>query len=203
MLLTLKGTPFIYQGDELAMTNYPFTKIEDFNDIEVKNAWKGEVLTHQVTAEDYIASLRKTSRDNSRTPMQWDDSANGGFTTAPKAWLAVNPNSNEINAKQAVADPDSVYHYFQKLIALRKKTPALVYGDYKDLDPQHPSVFAYTRTLGALRYLVVLNLSSQAVTYLVPPGQKVGSVILSNLPGKESATSVLRLRPWDARIYRF
>ena len=203
MLLTLKGTPFIYQGDELAMTNYPFTKIEDFNDIEVKNAWKDEVLTHQVTAEDYIASLRKTSRDNSRTPMQWDDSANGGFTTAPKAWLPVNPNSNEINAQQAVADPDSVYHYFQKLIALRKKTPALVYGDYQDLDPQHPSVFAYTRRLGGLRYLVVLNLSSQAVTYLVPAGQKVGSVILSNLPGKESATSVLRLRPWDARIYRF
>jgi oligo-1,6-glucosidase len=161
------------------------------------------VLTHQVSAEDYIASLRKTSRDNSRTPMQWDESANGGFTTAPKAWLAVNPGSRQINASEAVADPDSVYHYFQKLIALRKKTPALVYGDYKDLDPQHPSVYAFTRTLGALRYLVVLNLSSHAVTYVLPAGQKAGQVVMSNLPGKESATSVLRLRPWDARIYRF
>ena len=203
MLLTLKGTPFIYQGDELAMTNYPFTKIEDFNDIEVKNAWKAEVLTHKATAEDYIASLRKTSRDNSRTPMQWDDSPNGGFTTAPKAWLAVNPNYKEINAQQAVADPDSAYHYFQKLIALRKKTPALIYGDYRDIDPQHPQVFAYTRTLGALRYLVVLNLSSQPVTYIVPGNQKVGLPLLTNLTGKETATSVLRLRPWDARVYQF
>jgi len=203
MLLTLKGTPFIYQGDELAMTNYPFTKIEDFDDIEVKNAYKAEVLTHKATADDYIASLRKTSRDNSRTPMQWDDSPNGGFTTAPKAWLAVNPNYKDINAAQAVADSNSVYHYFQKLIALRKKTPALIYGDYKDIDPQHPSVFAYTRTLGALRYLIVLNLSSQPITYIVPGNQKVGLTLLTNLQGKETGTSVLRLRPWDARIYHF
>ncbi len=92
MLLTMKGTPFIYQGDELGMTNYPFTKIEEFDDIEVINGWKAQVLTHKVSAEDYLANLRKTSRDHARTPMQWDDSPNGGFTTAAKAWLAVNPN---------------------------------------------------------------------------------------------------------------
>ena len=203
MLLTMKGTPFIYQGDELGMTNYPFSKIEEFDDIEVKNAWKAEVLTHKATAEEYIGQLRKTSRDNSRTPMQWDDSPNSGFTTGPKSWLAVNPSYKDINAKQSVADPDSVFHYFQKLIALRKKTPALIYGDFKDIDPTNPSVFAYTRTLGALRYLVVLNLSSKPVTYLVPGNEKVGLPVMNNLPGRESATSVLRLRPWDARIYRF
>ncbi len=135
--------------------------------------------------------------------MQWDDSPNGGFTTASKAWLAVNPNYKDINAAQAVADSNSVYHYFQKLIALRKKTPALIYGDYKDIDPQHPSVFAYTRTLGALRYLIVLNLSSQPVTYIVPGNQKVGLTLLTNLQAKETGTSVLRLRPWDAHIYHF
>lgn len=149
MLLTLKGTPFVYQGDELGMTNYPFTKIEEFDDIQVKNAWKAEVLTGQVAIAEYIANLRKTSRDHSRTPMQWDESANGGFTTAAKAWLAVNPNYKEINARQAVADENSIYNYFKKMSELRKKTPALIYGDYKDLDAQHPTVFAYTRSLGA------------------------------------------------------
>ena len=203
MLLTLKGTPFVYQGDELGMTNYPFTKIEEFDDIEVKNAWKADVLTHKATAEDYLASLRKTSRDNSRTPMQWDDSANGGFTTAPKAWLAVNPNYKQINARQAVADPESVYHYFQKMIELRKKIPALVYGDYKDLDPQHPSVFAYSRTLGPEKYLVVLNLSSQALSYHLPAGIEPGELLLSNQTEHVVGMGALRLGAWDARIYRF
>jgi oligo-1,6-glucosidase len=202
ILLTQKGTPFIYQGDELGMTNYPFTKIEEFDDIEVKNAWKAEVLTGQVDAAEYIAHLRKTGRDHSRTPMQWDESANAGFTTAPKAWLAVNPNYKEINAKQALADQDSVYNYFKKILELRKKTPALIYGDYKDLDPQHPSVFAYTRTLGAEKVLVVLNLSQGNVAYTLPDGLKAGQLALSNLNGKEENVTTLDLKGWEARIYR-
>ena len=116
MLLTLKGTPFIYQGDELGMTNYPFTRIEEFDDIEVKNAWKAEVLTNQVSTDEFIAHMLKTSRDHSRTPMQWDDSLNAGFTTAAaKPWLAVNPNYKEINAKQALGDQDSIYNYFREM----------------------------------------------------------------------------------------
>lgn len=202
MLLTLKGTPFIYQGDELGMTNYPFTKIEEFDDIEVKNGWKALVLTHQVSADDYLTNLGKTSRDHARTPMQWDDSPNGGFTTAAKAWLAVNPNYKQINARQAVADRNSIYNYFKELIELRKKTPALIYGDYKDLDPQHPSIFAYTRTLGANRYLVVLNFSRNAVTYSLPAGLKVGQLKLSSLDGKEEKDSVINLKGWEARIYK-
>ena len=133
----------MYQGDELGMTNYPFSKIEEFDDIQVKNAYKAEILTGQAGIAEYIENLRKTSRDHSRTPMQWDESANGGFTTGPKAWLTVNPNDKEINAQQATADPNSIYNYFKKMIELRKKTPALIYGDYKDLDPQHASIFAY------------------------------------------------------------
>ena len=203
MLLTLKGTPFIYQGDELGMTNYPFTKIEQFDDIEVKNAWKADVLTGKATAEEYIASLRKTSRDNSRTPMQWDGSANGGFTSGTRAWLAVNPNYKEINAARAVADPESVYHYFQKMIALRKKTPALIYGDFKDIDPENRSVFAYTRTLGAERYLVVLNLTSQALSYHLPAGIEPGELLFGSEAESAAGTRERRLRPWDARIYRF
>ena len=148
MILTLRGTPFLYQGDELGMTNYPFKSIADFDDIEVKNAYKANVLTGKIPEDVFIANLRHTSRDNSRTPMQWDTSANGGFTTAAKPWLAENPNYTQINAAAEVADPNSIYNYTAKLIALRHAHQAFVYGDYKDLDPDNKSIFAYTRTLG-------------------------------------------------------
>jgi len=202
MLLTLKGTPFIYQGDELGMTNYPFTQIDEFDDIQVKNAWQAEVSTKQVSIADFIADLRKTSRDHARTPMQWDESPNGGFTTAAKAWLAVNPNYKGINARQALADRNSIYAYFKRMIEFRKRTPALVYGDYKDLDPQHSSIFVYTRTLGADKYLVFINFSKTDVAYTLPQGLKAGQLVLSNLDSKEENTRVVNLRGWEARIYR-
>ena len=127
MLLTLRGTPYLDQGDELGMTNYPFKSIDQFNDIEARNGYKLDVQTRHVTsAADYLANLRHMSRDNARTPMQWDDTPNGGFTTAAKAWLAVNPNYKEINAAQESADPDSVYNYTRRMIALRAKTPVFV-----------------------------------------------------------------------------
>ncbi len=143
MLLTLRGTPYIYQGDELGMTNYPFKSIDQFNDIEASNGYKLDVQTRQpLRAADYLADLRHMSRDNARTPMQWDDSPNGGFTTAAKAWLAVNPNYTEINAAQETADPDSVYNYTRRMIALRAKTPAFVYGD---LQRPRPAASAHLR----------------------------------------------------------
>ena len=201
MLLTLKGTPFIYQGDELGMTNYPFTRVDEFDDIEVKNAWKAEVLTNQVSPDEFISHMLKTSRDHSRTPMQWDDSPNGGFTTAAKAWLAVNPNYKEINSKQAQADQGSIYNYFRKVIDLRKKAPALIYGDYKDLDPQNPAIFAYTRTLGTDGYLVVLNFSRDAVAYTLPGGLNAGQLVISNMGSNEENVSLLNLKGWEARVY--
>ena len=203
MLLTLRGTPYIYQGDELGMTNYPFKTIDDFDDIEAKNGYKDEVLGRKVISETaYLDNLRHMGRDNSRTPMQWDGTANGGFTTAAKAWLAVNPNYTSVNAKQEVADPDSVYHYTAKLIALRAKTPALVYGDYQDLDPEHPHVFAYTRTLGSEQYLVVHNFSSEPVTYALPGGKKSGRLVMENYAGAENGVGTLNLKPWESRIYK-
>jgi oligo-1,6-glucosidase len=184
------------------MTNYPFTKIEKFDDIQVKNAWKAEVLTGQAGIGEYIAHLLKTSRDHARTPMQWDESANGGFTTGARTWLAVNPNYKEINARQALADPNSVYDYFKRMIELRKRTPALIYGDYKDLNPQHPSIFAYTRSLGADKYLVVLNLSKDNVAYTLPEGLKARQLALSNSETKEENVTAVNLKGWEARIYR-
>ena len=201
MLLTLKGTPFIYQGDELGMTNYPFTRIEQFDDIEVKNGWKADVLTGKVNSSDYLANLRKTSRDHARTPMQWDNSPNGGFTTGAKPWLAVNPNYKEINAAQEQGDPSSIYSYYAKMAGFREKTQALIYGDFKDLDPQNATIFAYTRTLGEEKYLVVLNFSKGEVQYSLPTGFKAGQLMLTNLGAREEKTSILKLKGWEARVY--
>ena len=202
MLLTLKGTPFIYQGDELGMTNYPFRRIEEFDDVEVKNAWKAEVLTKQVDPEEFFAHMLKTSRDHSRTPMQWNDSDNAGFTSAAKPWLAVNQNYKLINAQQAQTDPDSIYNYFRRMIDLRKKTPALIYGDYDDLDPANPVIFSYTRTLGSARYLVVLNFSKDEVAYSFPDDRKGKRLLISNLDSEEENVSQVNLRAWEARVYQ-
>ena len=203
MLLTLRGTPYIYQGDELGMTNYPFKTIRDFDDIEAQNGYKDEVLTrHTMTEAAYIENLRHMGRDNSRTPMQWDSTANGGFTSGTKPWLAVNPNYKTINAAQEDADPNSIYNYTARLIAFRAKTPAFVYGDYKDLDPQHAHVFAYTRTLDDQRYLVVHNFSADPIAYTLPDGLKASKSIMDNYSGDESATGTLHLKGWESRIYK-
>ncbi|MBI3477091.1 MAG: alpha,alpha-phosphotrehalase [Acidobacteria bacterium] len=202
MILTLKGTPFVYEGDELGMTNYPFKGIEDFDDIAVKNAWKDYVLGHKVSAGDFLANMRKTSRDNARTPMQWDAAPNAGFTAAAKPWLALNPNYTEINAKSALADRDSIYHYYRSMIDLRRKTPALLYGDYKDLDPANSHIFSYTRTAGKDGYLVVLNFSKEEIAYTVPGGITAGELQLSNLGKAEEQTGQLHLKAWEARVYK-
>jgi oligo-1,6-glucosidase len=199
LVLTLKGTAFIYQGDELGMTNYPFQSIDDFNDIEARNGYVAQVENRNVKAPAYLANLLKVSRDNSRTPMQWDNSPNAGFSKAKKTWLPVNPNYSQINSEAEAQDPNSVFHYYQWLIAFRKRTPALVYDDYKDLDPQHPTVFAYTRD----KYLMVLNFSKKGIRYELPQGAKAGHLIVSNQGGpKEEQTSTLNLKPWEARIYQ-
>jgi oligo-1,6-glucosidase len=202
MLFTLKGTPFVYQGDEIAMTNYPFQHMEDFDDIEAKNGYEAEVLTGKVSAAAFIANLRRTGRDNSRTPMQWDDTPNAGFTAAAKPWLAVNPNYQEINAKDELADPDSVYHYYRKMIELRSKSPAFIYGDYKDLDPANSTIFAYTRELGTEKYLVVLNFSAAATTYTVPEKLQAETLTITNLGSREQQTNTLNLKAWEARVYK-
>ena len=203
MLLTLKGTPFIYQGDELGMTNYPFTSIDQFDDIAVKNAWKTMVVTNQVPADAFLAEMRKTSRDNARTPMQWDKSPNAGFTTAAKPWLAVNPNYLAINAKQELSDQGSIYHYFRDMADVRRSSLAFVYGDYKDLDPANPKIFAFTRVNGAEKYLVVLNFSTDSVAYKLPPGIQVKQLVISNLGKADDKGDTLNLKGWEARIYRF
>jgi oligo-1,6-glucosidase len=202
LLLTQRGTPFIYQGDELGMTNYPFHSIDQLRDIEAKNAWKANVLTGKEPAEQYMDEMRHTSRDNARTPMQWDRSHNGGFTSSKTSWIAINPNYRTINAKEQIADPDSIYRYFQRVISLRAKNPALIYGDYKDLDPKNDAIFAYTRTLGASTYLIVMNFTEGPVSYELTESLKAGELVLSSSGSTEQNQRVLHLEGWEARIYQ-
>ncbi len=192
LLLTLKGTPFIYQGDELAMTNYPFTDISQFDDLWIKGQWREEVESGRITADAFLANQMKISRDHARTPMQWTPGANGGFTTG-KPWLAVNPNTAAINAEHALTQTASVYHYFAEMIALRKTHAALVYGDYRDLLPDHPQVFAFTRTTPDETLLVALNFSDTDVTVDLPHGIRMAGNYADERPA---------LRGWEARVTR-
>ena len=135
--------------------------------------------------------------------MQWDSSPQAGFTTSTHPWLAVNPNYEQINAAQEESDPASVLNYVRALVALRAHTLAFVYGDFEDLDPQHPHVFAYTRTLGDEKYLVVENFRSTSVTYTLPNNLTAGKLLLSDIPTSDQAnTRTLNLAPWESRIYK-
>ena len=202
MMLTQRGTPFLYQGDELGMTNFPFTRIEQYDDISARNLWRDQVLGGKVTAAEFLPELAKTSRDNARTPMQWSKSVNAGFTSGTP-WLPVNPNYATINVASEQADRASVLNHYRALIALRRKTPALQYGGYGDVDPAHPQVYAYTRTLGSARYLTVINFSGIATAYTLPQTLRVRSVALDSM--EQNVLPVagrLALRPWQAVVYK-
>ena len=198
MLLTLQGTSYLYQGDELGMTNYPFSSIDQYNDIEAKNGWEHDVLSGHESADHYLNNLLHVSRDHARTPMQWDDSPNAGFTLpAAKPWLAVNPNYTHINAAAALVDPSSIYHYTQQMLTLRKSSLAFIYGAYEDLAPTHPHLFLYTRTLGNEHFLMALNFSRESLPVTWPREFDQARVTLSNIVDTEPQAA---LRPWEARI---
>ncbi len=163
----MQGTPYIYQGEELGMTNYPFQNPSDFRDIESINAYKEWCAEGSVSHEDFWPCIIARSRDNARTPVQWDDSAQAGFTTGTP-WIAVNPNYKEINAKAETADTASVFHYYKKLITLRKENPVIVYGKYELLLPDSEELFVYTRTLENEKLLVVCNFSDKETAFTMP-----------------------------------
>ncbi|HVZ28832.1 MAG TPA: alpha-glucosidase [Asticcacaulis sp.] len=189
LLLTMKGTPFLYQGDEIGMTNMRFADISQFDDIWVRKAWHEEVDSGRVMAANFLAERNRTSRDHARTPMQWSDTANGGFTEG-KPWLAVNTNFPEINAETS----GEIYDWYATLIALRRATPTLVYSDYRDLAPEHPHVFAYDRVMLNEGYRVLLNFSAEPQVFDCPETD----VIMGNYETPEPNI----LRGWEARIYR-
>ena len=178
----MQGTPYVYQGEELGMTNVPFTSIDQFRDLDSINAYRELVEEqHVFTAEEMMRYLCRKSRDNARTPFQWDDSAYAGFSTV-EPWIMVNPNYKEINAKKQVDDPESVFNYYRKLIALRKEKEIIVYGTYDLLLPESEEIYMYTRTLGEEKLLVVCNFSEKEVAVEIPEEFCKGSYLIANYP---------------------
>ena len=193
MLHGLEGMPYIYQGEELGMTNIHLP-IEAYRDLESLNLYEARKAAGYPEAE-IMASLYARSRDNARTPMQWDASPHGGFTTGTP-WLTENPNYREINATAELADPDSVFHYYRRLIALRKTYPVFVHGDFTLLEPDHPSLFVYRRRLERQSLLVICNYGGGETAWSLPAGWDDAQCLISNYPDRLPG----RLRPWEARI---
>jgi oligo-1,6-glucosidase len=200
----LQGTPYIYQGEEIGMTNVAFESIEDYRDIATINQYREAVDEKGYPAQLVLAVVHAKSRDNARTPMQWDDCPQAGFTTG-EPWIKVNPNYREINVQQALADPDSVFYYYQKLIRLRRANPVMVYGTYDLILADHPQIYAFTRCLEDEQLLVVLNFSkSTAVFELADEITFAGKeLLISNYP-VDPAEEIhqLGLRSYEARVYR-
>ncbi|MEK4878293.1 MULTISPECIES: glycoside hydrolase family 13 protein [Paenibacillus] len=200
LLHTLKGTPYIYQGEEIGMTNVKFTAIEHYKDIEILNMYREKVTEGGADPNSVLNAIHIKGRDNARTPMQWDNSSNAGFTEG-EPWLKVNPNYKEINVEQALADSDSIFYYYQRLLALRKKNPIMAYGEYKLLLPEHEDIYAYTRTLDDEKWLVLLNFNEVPQTVdLSAELSKAKELIIGNYP--DEAPSRELLRPYEARVYR-
>lgn len=192
----LKGTPYVYQGQELGMTNYPFTAIEQYNDLE-STRYFAEAVLNGGQPERLLPVIGFKSRDNGRTPMQWDATPSAGFT-AGTPWLAVNPNHTEVNAAAAIADPDSVFHHYRRLIALRHELEIVRHGRFALLLPDDERLFCYTRSLGGEVLLVVANWSSGTVAWPsgLPPVE--GAEVLLGTHPEPSGD----LAPWESRIYR-
>ena len=197
----MQGTPYVYQGEELGMTNVPFTSIDQFRDLDSINAYRELVEEQKVfTSEEMMRYLRYKSRDNARTPFQWDDSENAGFSTGTP-WIMVNPNYKEINAKDQLERADSVFHYYQKLIRLRKEQEAIVYGTYDLLLPDSKEIYAYTRTLGEEKLLVVCNFYEPEVSFELPEEFAGGTCLISNYP-EVSLKAEMTLRPYEAFVIK-
>ena len=190
----MKGTPYIYQGEELGMTNVYFDKLEDYRDIESINAFHQYVDSGIVKADDMMRYLKEISRDNARTPMQWDDSRNAGFTDGTP-WINVNPNYKEINAKAAVADPDSVFHYYQELIKLRHTLPVIVYGKFQGLLDDSETIYAYERHLDGQVLTVACNFTDQEQDCTLFD-DLAGEELISNYKEHKAG----KLQPYEARV---
>lgn len=197
----MQGTPYVYQGEELGMCNAYFDQLEDYRDIESLNAYKELTETCGVSHEEMMGYLKRISRDNARTPMQWDDSANAGFTTGTP-WIKVNSNYKTVNAKQQTNDPDSVFSYYKELIRLRHENEIIVYGDYELLEPQNEELFIYTRSWNNEQLMVLCNFTEKdivipaAVTAQIPADAQI---LISNYVGNLESV----LRPYEARVYRY
>jgi len=200
----MQGTPYIYQGEEFGMTNPNFEDIHDYRDVESLNAY--EILKNEGKSEkEIIEILKQKSRDNSRTPVQWNSSENAGFTTGTP-WISVAKNYKDINAEQAMNDEDSIFYHYQKLIQLRKELDIVTEGDYRLIADDHDSVFAYVRTSGNEQLLVVNNFYGNEVDFKIPENVEIDgmnvTMLISNYKDSQPLSRNIHLRPYESIVYQ-
>lgn len=200
--MLLKGTPYIYQGQELGMTNVHYPSIDEYDDLSSFNQYRSAIREGH-SEQEALEAVWRFSRDNSRTPMQWNDQKYAGFSTQ-KPWLGVHPNFVRVNAQAKLRNPDSLYYYYQKLIRLRKSSRALLYGDYALLEAEHEHVWAYTRSCSHEKMLVILNFSNTLVDF--PSSQELvqaaTKLVLGNVPERlPDLENKMQLKPYEARVY--
>ncbi|APH05743.1 glycoside hydrolase family 13 protein [Bacillus weihaiensis] len=203
MYFFMQGTPFIYQGQEIGMTNVKFNSIEEYNDVAAKNLYKYK-REEGVSHEEIMKSIWATSRDNARTPMQWSNQPQAGFTTGTP-WIGVNENYKRINVEQQLQDETSVLHFYKKMISLKKTEEIFTYGMYDLILEDHPSIYAYTRTQGDDKVVIFTNLTDQTVSWEGSLGFTVSSsqLLLANYDIEEhDSVDVFTLKPFEARIYK-
>ncbi len=194
-ILTMRGTPFTYFGDEIGMSNIKFDKIEDYNDIELKTNY-AQVKSKGGDLKRFIEGMKISSRDNGRTPMQWNTTAYAGFSTT-QPWLIINENHTAVNVAIQNNDPQSILNYFRKLTALRKADPLFVYGDWKLIDAPNPHIFAYERTYHGRKVLVLLNFRNENATLIYDENKNAPKLLLGNMLDSDAS---LKLRPYEAKV---
>ena len=200
----MQGTPFIYQGQEIGMTNVQFESIEDYDDVAIKNLYAHEIKEGK-SHQEIMEGIWKSGRDNSRTPMQWSNEKNAGFTDSDEPWLKVNPNYKEINVKESITDRHSIYHFYKNLIKLRKNHPVFIYGKYELILPEHDRIFAYTRSLDDEIMLVITNLFAEEAAFHLPEElRNYSSKLLTCNYERNNHESIdrLYLKPYEARVYK-
>ncbi|PEU03953.1 alpha,alpha-phosphotrehalase [Bacillus cereus] len=201
----LQGTPYIYQGEEIGMMNPKFESIEQYRDVESLNIYDIK-LEEGLSKEEIIGILKQKSRDNSRTPMQWNGEVNSGFTTSTP-WISVADSYTEINVEKALEEKESVFYHYKKLIELRKTYDVITEGEYAILDENHPKIWAYTRTVNDEVLLVINNFYGEEITYSVPVHVQLDGmkqeVVLSNYKDSSTDITKLNLRPYESIVYRY
>ncbi|MBQ8094450.1 MAG: alpha-glucosidase [Clostridia bacterium] len=190
----MQGTPYVFEGEEIGMTNCPWNSLDEINDIESRNNIAQNLKKGIIREDQVLGILRRQSRDNARTPMQWDAGENAGFTTGTP-WLRINPNYTRVNVADQVGREDSIRAYYKQLIALRKHSDLIVYGDFELLEPESESVFAYVRTLSSERMLVACNFTDQMVSFEIPEEFRDGKRLIGNY---EASGDGKVLRPYEA-----
>lgn len=199
MYFFMQGTPFIYQGQEIGMTNVQFDELTDYDDIQSVNRAR-QMMKEGTPREEAMNYIYASSRDNVRTPMQWNAQPEAGFTTGTP-WLGVNPNYADINVAESLKDPNSIYHFYKEMIALRRDNEALIYGSYELVLPLHKQVYAYKRQGDSETYLVVVNVFNDSAEVDLTPFD-LKELVLTNYEVPNSLEKDIQLRPYEARLYR-